>query len=116
MCTSGNTAALYLLTRWNNQRFEFIFTSLLDTTPQLLQCIQAVHSSYEASRLFRELKLRGMLQTDSTNACHYVWGHGDSNCNQSAATLGSLTLSNFRVSSGIQYLQVELADSPVVHG
>eukprot|EP00877_Chromochloris_zofingiensis_P005448 jgi/Chrzof1/14904/Cz09g20050.t1 len=98
----GNTAALYLLTRWNNQRFEFIFTSLLDTTPQLLQCIQAVHSSYEASRLFRELKLRGAIiqqkelkllpSEQAYSKVNGVW-----NLSSEQGNLGTFFITNVRV-------------------
>ena len=56
---AGKTQAIYVLTKFHNQRFEFIFTSLAKTTSQLLGTVQAVFKSYDASRLYRDLKLRG---------------------------------------------------------
>jgi hypothetical protein len=58
-CTTGNTAALRLLARFNNQRFEFIFSSPSASTAALHAWVQAAWKAYEASRLYREIKLRG---------------------------------------------------------
>lgn len=62
----GNTQALYVLTKFNNSRFEFIFTSLVKNSPRLFTTIQAVCRAYETSKLYRDLKLRGAIIRDKT--------------------------------------------------
>lgn len=65
----GNVSALYILTRHQAQRFEFIFTALAPDSggPELLAVVQGMSQAYEASRLYRELKLRGERK------CQYCW-------------------------------------------
>jgi Bardet-Biedl syndrome 5 protein len=60
----GTTHALYVLTKFSDSRFEFIFTHLVRGSPRLFTTVQAVHRSYESSLLFRELKLRGAIIRD----------------------------------------------------
>ncbi|KAK2561305.1 Bardet-Biedl syndrome 5 protein-like protein [Acropora cervicornis] len=57
----GQTEALYLLTRCNNTRFEFIFTNLVSGSPRLFTTVISVFRAYESSKLYRDLKLRGAL-------------------------------------------------------
>jgi len=57
----GETQALFVMTRYNSTRFEFIFTSLVKNSPRLFTTIQAVFKSYETTTLYRELKLRGAI-------------------------------------------------------
>eukprot|EP00794_Sanderia_malayensis_P003122 gene3122-3590_t len=57
----GQTEALYILTKCNNTRFEFIFTSLVPGSLRLFSTVLAVFRAYETSKLYRELKLRGAL-------------------------------------------------------
>lgn len=57
----GNTQALYVMTKFNNSRFEFIFTSLVKNSPRLFTTVQAVYRSYETTKLYRDLKLRGAI-------------------------------------------------------
>jgi len=57
----GQTEALYMLTRCNNTRFEFIFTSLVPGSLRLFSTVLAVFRAYETSKMYRELKLRGAL-------------------------------------------------------
>lgn len=38
----GSTQALYVMTKYNNSRFEFIFTSLVRQSPRLFTTVQAV--------------------------------------------------------------------------
>ncbi|XP_057293907.1 Bardet-Biedl syndrome 5 protein homolog [Hydractinia symbiolongicarpus] len=57
----GQTEALYALTKCNNTRFEFIFTSLIPGSPRLFSTILSVFRAYETSKMYRELKLRGAL-------------------------------------------------------
>lgn len=60
----GPTLALYIMTKDNNSRFEFIFTSLVKNSPRLFTTIQAVLGAYETSKLYRDLKLRGSIIRD----------------------------------------------------
>ncbi len=57
----GSTQALYVLTKYQNSRFEFIFTSLVKNSPRLFTTVQAVLRAYETTKLYRELKLRGSV-------------------------------------------------------
>ncbi|EDV26742.1 Bardet-Biedl syndrome 5 protein-like protein [Trichoplax sp. H2] len=57
----GQTEALYILTRCNNTRFEFIFTNLVSSSPRLFTSVMSVYRAYETSKLYRDLKLRGAL-------------------------------------------------------
>ncbi len=58
MC-AGDTQALYVLTKFHQQRFEFIFTNLQKTMGHLFNVVQAVYKAYDNSRLYRDIKLRG---------------------------------------------------------
>ncbi|KAI4873053.1 hypothetical protein NFI96_025477 [Prochilodus magdalenae] len=57
----GQTEALYILTKSNNTRFEFIFTNVVPGSPRLFTSVIAVHRAYETSKMYRDLKLRGAL-------------------------------------------------------
>eukprot|EP00753_Platysulcus_tardus_P008187 PLAT1577.1.p1 GENE.PLAT1577.1~~PLAT1577.1.p1 ORF type:complete len:346 (-),score=153.88 PLAT1577.1:76-1113(-) len=61
----GTTQALYLMTKHNGARYEFIFTSLVRSSPRLFTTVQAVFRAYETSKLYRDLKLRGAIIKDS---------------------------------------------------
>jgi len=62
----GSTEALYILTRCNNTRFEFIFTNLVPDTPRLFTSVLAVQRAYETTKMYRDLKLRGALIANKT--------------------------------------------------
>lgn len=49
------------MTKYNNSRFEFVFTNLVRQSPRLFTTVQAVYRAYDTSRLYRELKLRGAI-------------------------------------------------------
>ena len=61
----GATDSLYVMTKCNGGRFEFIFTNLELSTGgpawRSFLTVQHVQKSYDATKLFRELKLRGAL-------------------------------------------------------
>ena len=61
----GSTQALYIMTRFNGARFEFIFTSLVRASPRLFTTVQAVFRAYDTTKLYRELKLRGAIIKES---------------------------------------------------
>ena len=60
----GQTQSLYIMTKFNGSRFEFIFTNLVTNSPRLFNTIQAVHRSYDGSKMYRDLKLRGAIIAD----------------------------------------------------
>jgi len=60
----GSTQALYVMTKFNNSRFEFIFTSLVKGSPRLFTTCQAIYRAYETTKLYRDLKLRGAIIKD----------------------------------------------------
>ena len=79
-CITGKTQSLFVLTKFHNQRFEFIFTTLSDSTLTngLFHAVMAVFRSYDGSRLYRDLKLRGGGGTrwvcGECGACRWAWG------------------------------------------
>jgi len=62
----GNALALYLRTRFQTSRYEFIFTSLVKNSPRLFTSFQAVIRSYETTKLYRDLKLRCAIIQDKS--------------------------------------------------
>lgn len=60
----GTAQALYLRTRFEQSRYEFIFTSLVKNSPRLFTSFQAVIRSYETTKMYRDLKLRGAIVQD----------------------------------------------------
>ncbi|CAI2375368.1 unnamed protein product [Moneuplotes crassus] len=98
----GSSQALYLRTRFQQSRFEFIFSSLVRDSPRLFSSFQAVIRSYETTKLYRDLKLRGAIVQDSElillpkekvfNKYTGVW-----NLSQEQGNLGSFYISNVRI-------------------
>lgn len=62
----GNRQALYIMTKFNKNSFEFIFTSLVDEKPnsKMFLTVQSIFRSYDTTRLYRDLKLRGAITRD----------------------------------------------------
>ena len=98
----GNTQALCVIAKFRNSRFEFIFTSLVKNSPRLFTTTQAVLKSYESSRMFRDMKLRGSIVRDNelillpgetvTNKIGGIW-----NLSSDHGNLGTFYLTNIRV-------------------
>ncbi|XP_013790289.1 Bardet-Biedl syndrome 5 protein homolog, partial [Limulus polyphemus] len=57
----GVAEALYILTKTNNTRFEFIFTNLSSGNSRLMSSVTSVSKAYNSSKMYRELKLRGAV-------------------------------------------------------
>ena len=95
----GTTQALYVMTKFNNARFEFVFTNLVQKSPRLFTTVQAVYRAYDTSRLFRDLRLRSaiikdknliMLPTEQLyNKVNGVW-----NLSSDQGNLGTFFISN----------------------
>lgn len=98
----GKTQALYVMTKFNNQRFEFIFTAISKSTEGLFATVMAVFKAYDASRLYRDMKLRGaliqekelkLLPAEQTySKVNGVW-----NLSSEQGNLGTFFISNVRV-------------------
>lgn len=98
----GNTQGLYVMTKFNQSRFEFIFTSLVKNSPRLFTTAQAVYRSYETTKLYRDLKLRGAIikdkqliilpEEDIYNRIDGVW-----NLSSDQGNLGTFFITNVRV-------------------
>ncbi|CAM9384731.1 unnamed protein product [Phaeothamnion confervicola] len=98
----GSTQALCVLTKHENSRFEFIFTSLVNNSPRLFTTVQAVLRAYETSKLYRDLRLRGSIVRDSQllllpgeEICSQVQGVWNLSSDQ--GNLGTFFLTNVRV-------------------
>ena len=102
----GPTEALYVLTKFNSSRFEFIFTNLVKGSPRHFTTVQAVHRAYETTKLYRDLKLRGAIIRDKelillpleeiVTKTTGVW-----NLSSDQGNLGTFYISNVRVVWGL---------------
>ncbi|XP_051842170.1 Bardet-Biedl syndrome 5 protein isoform X2 [Antechinus flavipes] len=98
----GQTEALYILTKCNNTRFEFIFTNVVPGNPRLFTSVIAVHRAYETSKMYRELKLRSALiqnkqlrllpQEQVYDKINGVW-----NLSSDQGNLGTFFITNVRI-------------------
>lgn len=100
----GTTQALYILTVNNNSRFEFIFTKLNNRAgnTEIFKSIYDIYRQYQATYLYRELKLRGAIlshghlnvlpQEEVYNTINGVW-----NLSSDQGNLGTLMITNIRV-------------------
>ena len=98
----GHTQALCILAKHNSVRFEFMFTSLVKNSPRLFTTAQAVMRAYETSKLYRDLKLRGLVVKDGEllllpeeqvySKIPGVW-----NLSSDQGNLGTFFISNIRV-------------------
>ncbi|MFT7799524.1 Bardet-Biedl syndrome 5 protein homolog isoform X4 [Arapaima gigas] len=98
----GLTEALYILTKCNNTRFEFIFTSVVAGSPRLFTSVVAVHRAYETSKMYRDLKLRGAVihnkqmqllpQEQLCDKINGVW-----NLSSDQGNLGTFFITNVRI-------------------
>merc|ERR1719387_2623900 len=98
----GSTQALIVMTRFNSTRFEFIFTSLVKNSPRLFTTVQAVFKSYETTKLYRDLKLRGAIIKEKElimlpNEQVYDKIGGIWNLSSDQGNLGTFFITNVRV-------------------
>lgn len=59
----GETTAIYIKCRFNNNRFEFVFNSLTNTN-SIFVSFNNIYKAYDSTRLYREMKLKGFLTQD----------------------------------------------------
>ena len=98
----GTTQALYVLTKFQTTRFEFVFTSLVPNSPRLFTTVLAVHRAYETSKLYRDLKLRAAIIKENElillpheqvfSTIHGVW-----NLSSDQGNLGTCIMTNVRL-------------------
>lgn len=98
----GTVQAFYIVTKYDGNRFEFVFTNLVRSSPRLFTSIQAVYRSYETTKLYRDLKLRGAIIKDKQlillpneqicNTINGVW-----NLSNDQGNLGTLYITNVRI-------------------
>ena len=62
----GKAKALNIMAKFLDQRYNFIFSSLVQNSPRLFTTAQAVQRAYETTRLYRDLKLRGAIIRNKT--------------------------------------------------
>lgn len=60
----GTSLSLLLKTRFQQARYEFIFSSVIKNNPKMFASFQAVIRSYETTKLYRDLKLRCAIIQD----------------------------------------------------
>ncbi|XP_077294219.1 Bardet-Biedl syndrome 5 protein [Arctopsyche grandis] len=98
----GTAEALYILTTYNNSRYEFIFTNLIPGNMRHFTSVMGVHKAYISSRLYRELKLRGaivhnkQLKVLPSEQIH-TSQHGVWNLSSDTGNLGTMIITNVRI-------------------
>lgn len=98
----GLTEALYILTKCNHARFEFIFTNLVPGNARLFTSVIGVYKAYTSSKIYRELKLRGAIIAEKNlrlaplekivSTMNGVW-----NLSSDQGNLGTAIMTNVRV-------------------
>jgi len=98
----GTQVALYVLAKACESRFEFIFTNLAPGSPRLFTSVIAVHTAYESSKLYRELKLRGAVVDNKQlrllpQEQKYNMVDGVYNLSSDQGSLGTFIMTNVRL-------------------
>ena len=98
----GDAQSILLHTRFNGSRFEFIFSTESNKTKLVLNTVQNLLTSYQTTRLYREVKLRGALFDDKNlkiledeqlhSKTNGVW-----NLSGETGNLGTFIITNIRV-------------------
>jgi Bardet-Biedl syndrome 5 protein len=132
----GRTESVYILTKCNKIQFEFIFTNLVSKlketkpftfatmkvadSPKLFSILIAIHRSYETSKLYREIKLRGaIVESKSLKLLPleqlYEKINGTMNLCSNQATLGTMYITNVRVAWHANTLEAFNISLPYIH-
>ena len=99
----GEGSSIVMMTRFNNSRFEFVFTTEADKTKQAVATLENLVRAYQGSRLYREVKLRGVIfaeqqklklleDEDVHSKTNGVW-----NLSGETGNLGTFVITNVRV-------------------
>lgn len=62
----GSTQSLNIKSKYQQSRFEFIFSTINHESPRIFTTFQAVCRAYEGTKLYRDLKLRGAIIQNKT--------------------------------------------------
>uniref|UniRef100_A0A1B6DL88 BBSome complex member BBS5 PH domain-containing protein n=2 Tax=Clastoptera arizonana TaxID=38151 RepID=A0A1B6DL88_9HEMI len=98
----GTTEALHILTKYNNSRYEFIFTNLVPGNMRHFTSVMGVHKAFLSSKIYRELKLRGAVVKDKQLKILpleniYTTVDGVWNLSSDQGNLGSFIITNIRL-------------------
>ena len=61
---SGESMALFIKVKFGNNRFEFVFNAVANSSPQLFNTFTYVIKLYEHTRLYRDVKIKGFLMNE----------------------------------------------------
>lgn len=98
----GTGVTLLLRTRYQQSRYEFIFSALIATSTKIFDCFQAVIKSYEQTKVYRDLKLRcSVVQERRLNFLPkeelFSTYNGVWNLAAEQGSLGTLIITNVRI-------------------
>ena len=97
-----STIPVFVMSKFKKSKYEFIFTSLVRKSPRLFTTAQAVYRSYETTRMYRDLKLRGALLRNKQLILLplekvYEKVNGVWNLSNDQGNLGTFYITNIRV-------------------
>ena len=103
----GRNEALYLMTKVNGTRYEFIFVRLepvLGISREMVELVGQVCKAYINTKLYRDLRLRSAIISSSSKHMKmlsseqiYTTVHGVWNLSSDQGNLGTMFLTNIRV-------------------
>ena len=121
--SQGSSQSLNIRSKFNQNRFEFIFSTINHESPRIFTTFQTVCRAYEGTKLYRDLKLRGSIFTDKNlnlltlekiiNRHNSIW-----NLSSDQGNVGSFIFTNIRMvwfsntddgfNISIPYIQIKL--------
>lgn len=98
----GHTQALYVLTSYRNNRYEFIFTNLDPKSTRHYTSVIGVHRAYISTKIYREIKLRsGIINEKRLTLLPQETVHSTSpdvwNLSVEQGNVGTFIVTNIRV-------------------
>ncbi|XP_050526979.1 Bardet-Biedl syndrome 5 protein homolog isoform X2 [Daktulosphaira vitifoliae] len=98
----GTTEAVYIQSKYNGLRYEFVFTNLIPGNTRHFTSFIGIYKAYNTSRLYRELKLRGaILQNGRLKLLMlekmYTTVNGVWNLSSEQGNLGAFLMTNIRL-------------------
>jgi len=118
----GNSTLLNLRCKFNNSKFEFIFTSRSKESNRMGPLFQTIKQAYESTKLFRDIRMRGAIIQDKdivllpgemvVNKYNGVW-----NLSSETSNVGTFVITNVRIvwyhstsenfNASIPYIQIK---------
>ncbi len=100
--SQGSSQSLNIRSKFNKNRFEFIFSTINHESPRIFTTFQSVCRAYESTKLYRDLKLRGSIFTEKNlnllalekiiNRHNTIW-----NLSSDQGNVGSFIFTNIRM-------------------